>query len=99
MSTDLVKEARGKRKNNVQEKPFINTPVVLQINFPILGYESKGTPWDFAEKAPFYGSLTVSWSPSGQNNVKVEKFYQKVERLDSFCSWNQITIKFGYSSG
>ena len=64
MSTDLVKEARGKRKNNVQEKSFINTPVVLQINFPILGYESKGTPWDFAEKAPFYGSLTVSWSPS-----------------------------------
>ena len=44
MSTDLVKEARGKRKNNVQEKSVINTPVVLQINFPILGYESKGTP-------------------------------------------------------
>ena len=44
MSTDLVKEARGKRKNNVQEKSFINTPVVFQINFPILGYESKGTP-------------------------------------------------------
>lgn len=92
MSTDLVKEARGKRKKNLQEKSFINTPVVLQINFPILGYESKGTPWDFAEKAPFYGTLAVFWSPSGQNNVKVE-------RLDSFCSWNQITIKFGYSSG
>ena len=63
MSTDLVKEARGKRKNNVQEKSFINTPVVLQINFPILGYESKGTPWDFAEKAPFYGIWAVYWSP------------------------------------
>ena len=106
MSTDLAKEVRGKRKKNLQrwtENSNQNLLLIPQSSFKLtsrfLGTRAK-EPLEILPKKrrfmvfePFIGRL---WS--GQNNVKVEKFYQEVERLDSFCSWNQITIKFEYFS-